>query len=88
LEGVLDEADSRIAEALEILENTELPLAWQVYATAEKLYYLQNDGRRMSHCRSKKQNGIDRLLNSLEPSDPLREYLPNLAESREGHSVV
>jgi tetratricopeptide (TPR) repeat protein len=81
-EGVLDEAHSHITEALEIVENAEIPLAaWRVYATGEKLYHQRDDVRTMSHCRSKKQVEIDQLLNSLQVSDPLQEHLLNLAES-------
>lgn len=81
-EEVLDEANSHIAEALEIVENAKIPLAaWRVYATGEKLYHRLDDVRRMSHCRSKKQDEIDQLLNSLQVSDPLREHLLNLAEA-------
>ena len=93
-EEALDEAHSHIAEALEIVENAKTPLAaWRVYATGEKLYHRRDDVRRMSHCRSKKQDEIDQLLNSLQMSDPLREHLLNLAEnhgslSSTGHNLA
>lgn len=86
-EAALDEAHSHIAEALEIVECAEIPLAaWRVYATGEKLYHRLDDVRRMSHCRSKKQDEIDQLLNSLQVSDPLREHLLNLGESHDSLS--
>lgn len=75
-----DEAHSHITEALEIVENAEIPLAaWKVYATGEKLHYRRDDVKRMGYYRSKKQDEIDQLLDSLQPSDPLRKHLLNLA---------
>lgn len=75
-EGALDEACLQISQALNIVEKSDVPLAAiSVYATAEKLHQLRNDARRASDCGSRRQDVINRLLGSLQDSDPLRGHL-------------
>lgn len=80
-ENVLDEADSQITEALAIVESTEIPLAaWRAYATAAKLYHLRGEALRANECEFKKQSAVEKLLASLQDSDPLRKHLSNFVE--------
>ncbi len=74
----LEEANSHIAKALNIVESADVfvPLAaWRAYGAAEKLHRLRNDTRRAKLCQYKKHQAIRRLLDSLHDSDPLREHL-------------
>ena len=78
-EALPDEAESQIAEALNIIEQAELPLAaWRVHATAEKFYSLRGETHRADLCQSKKQGAIQQLRRSMPDSDPLRECLSSL----------
>jgi DNA-binding winged helix-turn-helix (wHTH) protein/tetratricopeptide (TPR) repeat protein len=78
-EELLDEAEPQISQALNIIEQADLPLAaWRVYATAEKFYYLQGEIHRADLCRFKKQNAVQKLLQSLPGSDPLHECFASL----------
>lgn len=78
-EGLFDEAESHIAEAQNIIEQAELPLAaWRVHATAEKFYSLRGETQRADLCQCKKQGAIQQLLQSIPSSDPLHECLSGL----------
>jgi tetratricopeptide (TPR) repeat protein len=80
-ENVLDEADSQIAEALAIVESTEIPLAaWRAYATAAKFYHLRGEALRANECEFKKQSAVEKLLASLQDADPLRKHLSDFVE--------
>jgi DNA-binding winged helix-turn-helix (wHTH) protein/tetratricopeptide (TPR) repeat protein len=80
-EKALDEARSKIIQALDIVENSEAPLAaWRVYGTAEKLHHLQGDIKMSSVFQYKKQEAIGKLIGSLPDSDPLRQHLLSLIE--------
>jgi len=80
-EKALDEARSKIIQALDIVENSEAPLAaWRVYGTAEKLHHLQGDIKMSSVFQYKKQEAIGKLIDSLPDSDPLRQHLLSLIE--------
>ena len=81
-EGSLDEAESQIAEALNIIEQAEVPLAaWRVHATAEKFYSRLGDTHRADICQRKKQGVIQKLIQSMPSSDPLHKGLSSLIEN-------
>lgn len=75
-EEALEEADSQIAQALNIVENAEVPLAaWRVYGTAEKLHHIRGNTRRANICQYKKQQAVRKLADSLPDADSLRDHL-------------
>jgi DNA-binding winged helix-turn-helix (wHTH) protein/tetratricopeptide (TPR) repeat protein len=81
-EGPFDEAESQIAEALNIIEQAELPLAaWRVHATAEKFYSRLGETHRADICQRKKQGVIQKLFQSMPGSDPLQEGLSSFIEN-------
>ncbi len=80
-EGALEEADSQITKALNIVENPDIPVpiaAWRSYGAAENLHHLLGDTKRAGIFQYKKQQAIRKLLESLQNSDPLREHLSAL----------
>jgi tetratricopeptide (TPR) repeat protein len=78
-EEAMEEADLQITNALNIVENSEVPLAaWRAYGVAEKLHYMQGNTRSANVCQYKKQHAIRKLADSLPDSDPLRERLWSL----------
>jgi DNA-binding winged helix-turn-helix (wHTH) protein/tetratricopeptide (TPR) repeat protein len=82
VEGSLDEADARLAEALEIVAKAEVPLAaWRVYGIAEKFQELRGQAELASQYRFRKWQAIKRLLDSLHATDPLRSGLENLKDA-------
>lgn len=73
MEESMDEADARLAEALEIAANAEIPLAaWRVYGAAEKFHDLCGDAELAAQYRLRKRQAIKQLLGSLHEADPLR----------------
>jgi DNA-binding winged helix-turn-helix (wHTH) protein/tetratricopeptide (TPR) repeat protein len=81
-EGSLDEAESQIAEALNIIEQAEAPLAaWRVHATAEKFYSRLGDTHRADICQREKQGVVQKLIQSMPNSDPLHKGLSSLIEN-------
>ena len=78
----LDEADSRLAEAIEIVDNAEVPLAaWRIYRTAEKFHDLRGQAEQANEYRFRKWHAIKRLLDSLREADPLRTGLEDLIDA-------
>jgi DNA-binding winged helix-turn-helix (wHTH) protein/tetratricopeptide (TPR) repeat protein len=82
MEGSLDEADSRLAEALDIVGNAETPLAaWRVYGTAEKFHDLRGQVDLAVQYRFRKQAAIRQLFDSLHDADPLRAGVKDLRDA-------
>ena len=82
VEKSLDEADSRLAEAIEIVDNAEVPLAaWRIYRTAEKFHDLRGQAEQANEYRFRKWHAIKRLLDSLREADPLRTGLEDLIDA-------
>jgi DNA-binding winged helix-turn-helix (wHTH) protein/tetratricopeptide (TPR) repeat protein len=81
MEGSLDEADIRLAEALGIVAEADIPLAaWRVYGAAEKFHDLRGQAELASQFRFRKRQAIEQLLDSLHEADPLGESLQGLKD--------
>ena len=75
-----DGAEQYLQRALEILENSEAPLAaWRVHATAWDLYGSNNEVRGKDHLRYA-QELILNLANSFEPGERLRDSFLTAAQ--------
>jgi tetratricopeptide (TPR) repeat protein len=82
MEESMDEADDRIAEAIEIVGNAEIPLAaWRVYGVAEKFRDLRGQVELAARYRFSKWQAIKQLLDSLHEADPLRTSLRDLMDA-------
>jgi DNA-binding winged helix-turn-helix (wHTH) protein len=82
MEESMDEADDRIAEAIEIVGNAEIPLAaWRVYGVAEKFRDLCGQAELAARYRFSKWQAIKQLLDSLHEADPLRTSLRDLMDA-------
>ena len=72
--GDLTRAAQKIAEALLVIEGTELPLAaWRVHATAAAIYELQEDQVKAEHHGALSRTTILLIANSLPPEHRLRD---------------
>mgnify|MGYP001544913064 CR=1 FL=1 len=88
-ENALKEADSQVTQALNIVGKAETPLAaWRVHAVAEKLHHLQGETSKANSCKVKKLDTVDKLLGSLQDTDPLRGHLSKFVKIRAVRGMI
>lgn len=71
--GDLVQATDHLAKAVEIVEQSDIPLAaWKVYLSASELYGRIGDPAKAAHYRQRCQARIDALAENFDRDDPLR----------------
>ena len=83
-EGNFRRAQDDIAQALAVMEGYEVPLAtWGVHATASELYQYLGDKVLAQQHRALSCETIDKIANSLPPTEPLRQTFLSAPRIRE-----